>query len=538
MIKNHGIRLQTTMATRILRAVSLAGVACCALTASAWAADLRMGMSSAPTSIDPHFHANSSNISMTGQVFEGLTWKDENMRPVPALAESWEYKGDNIWHFNLRKNVKFHDGTPFTADDVIFTFERVPTIVDSPSPFTARLADVVSYKALDDHTLEVVTKGAAPNLPINLADVQIVSRKNGENKTTQDYVTGKAMIGTGPYKFTNARIGEIYEFEGYADYWGGKPAWDKVTQRIISSDPARIAALLAGDVDLITSVPTSDIANLEKAPNIALWSTATNRIVFVALDVEHEKPIAGQLTDNNGKPLDKNPMLDVRVRKALSMALDRKSLVERGLSGDALPASQLVPEGLFGYNPEIPVEPYDPAAAKELLKEAGYPEGFRVVLTTSNDDTSRVRASQAIGQMWTRIGVRTEIETMPHAVFIPKTNDFQFAHMIHSWGTSTGEAAYTLRGIAGTRDHEKGIGTSNRGRYSNPEMDALVNKASETMDDATREAMLQKAMAMTISDYGILPLYSPKATWASSKNVKYIPSKANVTSAIFATPAE
>lgn len=503
------------------------------------AADLRIGIGAAPTSIDPHFHANSSNISMTGQVFEGLSWKDENMRPHPALAESWEYKGDGVYIFNLRKGVTFHDGTPFTSDDVVFSFDRVPTMVDSPSPFTARLADIKSYRAIDDHTLEIVTDGVAPNLIINLADVQIVSRKNGEGKTTEDYTTGGAMIGTGPYKFVNARIGEIYEFEGNKDYWGGEPGWNKVSEIVIGADPARVAALLAGNVDLITGVPSTDIATLEKAPNVKLWESSTSSIVFIALDVEHEKPIDGQVTDNNGKPLDVNPMLDVRVRQALSKAIDRQGLVERGLSGDARAASQLVPEGMFGYNMDIPVEPFDPEGAKALLAEAGYPEGFRLVLTTSNDDTRRARAAQAVGQMWTRVGVRTEIELMPHAVFIPKTNDFEYAHMIHSWGTSTGEAAYTLRGIAGTRDHEHGIGTSNRGRYSNPEMDALVVKASNTENDEQREAILKEAMRIVIEqDYGLLPLYNPKNTWASSDKVVYTPSIGNVTSAIFAKPAE
>lgn len=515
-----------------------------ALTAAAFAMpvlaqDLTMGLASAPTSIDPHFHANGSNISMTGQVFDGLTWKDENMQVHPALAESWEYTGENTWIYHLRQGVTFHDGSPFTADDVIFTFERIPTIVESPSPFTARLADVESYKALDDYTIEFVTKGAAPNLSINLADLQIVSREVGEGKTTEDYIKGDAMIGTGPYKFVNARIGEIYEFARNDDYWGGTPAWETVTQRIIGSDPARVAALLAGDVDLIDEVPATDIPNMESNEAVKMWPTATNRIVFVALDVEHEVPIAGQASDGAGNPLDKNPMLDVRVRKALSMAIDREALVTRGLSGDAYPASQVVPEGLFGFNPEIGLEPYDPEGAKALLAEAGYPDGFTISLTTSNNDSQRARAAQAVGQMWTRVGVRTEIETMPHAVFIPRSNDFEFGHMIHSWGTSTGEAAYTLRGIAGTRDMDNGSGTSNRGRYSSKAVDDLVAEASGTADDDAREALLFQAMDIVIrQDYGLLPLYSPKATWASNTSVVYVPSKANITSAVFATPAE
>lgn len=507
--------------------------------APALAQELRMGLTSAPTSNDPHFHASGANIAMTGHVFEGLTWKDENMRPHPALAESWKYVDDNTWIFRLREGVTFHDGTPFTADDVIFTFERVPSIEDSPSPFTSRLADIESYRALDVHTLEIRTNGAAPNLPISLADVQIVSRAVGEGSTTEDYLTGGAMIGTGPYKFVRANIGDLYEFERNDSYWGGTPAWERVTHRIIGSDPARIAALLAGNVDLINDVPATDIATLEGNPAIQLWSTPTNRVAFVSLDVENATPIAGQATDLAGNPLAENPMLDVRVRRALSMAIDRVGLAERGLGASAFPASQVVPEGIFGFNPEIELEEYDPDGARALLAEAGYPDGFAIVLSTSNNDSQRARAAQAVAQMWTRVGVRTELDLMPHAVFIPRSNEFEFAHMIHSWGTSTGEAGYTLRGIAGTRDFERGSGTSNRGRYSNERVDALVAEAAGTADPEAREKLLQEAMKIVIKDdYGLLPLYSPRATWASNGSLEYLPSMANISSAIFATPAD
>ena len=530
--------LKTFRKGGLFAGASLIALALAGLASPALAQSLRLGMASAPTSIDPHFHANGTNIGMTGQVFEGLTWKDENMRPHPALAESWSVEGDTIWTFKLRPGVKFHDGSPFTAHDVAFTFERIPTVVDSPSPFTARLAEVKAFRVIDDLTFEIETEAAAPNLPINLADVQIISREVGEGKVTADYITGGAMVGTGPYKFVRANIGEVYEFARNEEYWGGMPAWETVTHTVIGSDPARIGALLAGEVDLIESVAPTDVETLSANANMRLWSVATNRIVFVALDVEHETPIPGQAMDNAGNPLPTNPMLDQRVRHAMSMAIDRQGLVERGLSNAAFPASQVVPEGMFGFNPDIGVEKYDVEGAKALLAEAGYPEGFQLRLTTSNDDSQRARAAQAVAQMWTRVGLKTEVELMPHSVFIPKTNDFEYAHMIHSWGTSTGEAAYTLRGIAGTRDLPNGVGTSNRGRYSNPEMDALVNKASATVDDAAREKMLQDAMVMVVNDYGLIPLYSPKATWASNAKVSYTPSTANITSAMFAKPAQ
>jgi peptide/nickel transport system substrate-binding protein len=503
------------------------------------AQELRIGLSVAPTSIDPHFHNNGENNSFSKHVFEALTGADAQMQPIPSLAESWTQVSDSVWDFKLRKGVKFHDGTEFTADDVIFSYARVPNVPNAPSLFSSYLKEIKNIEVVDPYTLRITTKGTAPNLPINLASVYIVSRKNGGGATTQDYVTGKAMIGTGPYKFVSSRTGEMYKLARNDDYWQGKEPWETVTLRVITSAPARVAALLADDIDLIATVPANDIERLKKNKDVRIWAAPSNRTTFLALDVEHEKPIEGYATDKDKKPLDRNPMLDPRVRKALSLAINRDVLIERAVGGEGKSAGQVVPEGFFGYDPKIKPDPYDPAEAKRLLAEAGYPNGFRLVMHASGDRIPyAVEVVQAIAQMWTRVGVPTEIETMPHSVYISRADDFKYSHMLHSYGTATGEAGGTLSGIAMTRDEKAGFGTSNRGRYSNKRVDALAKEAMQTGDIEKRRALFEEAVGIVSEDRGLIPLYYQTTTWGSQADISYVPQTNQNTIAMAARPVK
>jgi peptide/nickel transport system substrate-binding protein len=493
-----------------------------AATAHAQAQDLTIGLAAAPTSLDPHFHATSANIAFSRQVFDALTAKDANLQPRPGLAVSWEVRDDTTWRFHLRPGVRFSDGSAFTAEDVVFSYRRVAEVPNSPSPFTSRLRAIARLDVVDADTLDIVTRSPAPNLPIDLADVYIVSHLAGAGHGTADYNSGAAMVGTGPYRFVSARLGEVYVLERNPTYWGAAEPWHLVITRIIPNAPARSAALLAGDVALIDEVPVADQPRLAADPHIRLWSAVTNRTIFLSLDVQHDRPIAGEATDAAGQTLDRNPMLDPRVRAALALAINRQALLDRGIDGDGGIASQLEPERFFGFNPAIAPEPYDPARARALLAEAEYPHGFGLVLHTDNDDLPyMVRIAQAVAQMWTRVGIATRVDAMPHAVFIAQANRFAFGQMLLSWGTATGEASYTLNGLAVTRDPAHGHGESNRGRYSNPQVDALVEQAAGTLDPVRRAALEQQAMAITVDDHAILPLINTKATWATRDGVTY-----------------
>jgi peptide/nickel transport system substrate-binding protein len=244
-----------------------------------WAQDLRVGLAAEPSAMDPHYHNLSPNNSILSHVFERLIEPDGQQRLTPGLAESWKAIGDTVWELKLRKGVTWHDGSPFTADDVVFTFERAPKVPNSPSSFAAAVKDK-TVKKIDDHTVHITAATISPTLPNDLASLLIVSRKHGEGAKTEDYNSGKAAIGTGPYKLVKFTPGDRIEFVRNDAYWGKKPAWNKVTFRPIPAGPARVAALLAGDVDFIEDTPTADIERLKKEPKVQLSQTASNRLIY------------------------------------------------------------------------------------------------------------------------------------------------------------------------------------------------------------------------------------------------------------------
>lgn len=486
------------------------------------AAELRIGLAAPPTSLDPHFHNNGVNNSQARHVFDALTHQDANQQILPGLAESWRLVDEDTWEFKLRRGVTFHDGTPFTADDVAFSLERAPRVPGSPSSFGTFTKQIKSWTIIDPHTIQLHTNGPSPLLAIDLSSVSIISRKHGETATTADYQAVRAAIGTGPYRLVEHRPSDRMVYERNPNYWGGAEPWERVTFRIITLGPARVAAMLAGDVDMINEVPSTDMERMRRQDNVRLWSGSTNRMTFLSLDVQHDVPIPGNASDNDGNPLPRNPMQDLRVRQALSLAIDRDIIVDRVNEGQAVRANQLVPEGFFGYNPAIQPEKADPERARRLLAEAGYPQGFRIVLHTSNDRiVNAARTVQAVAQMWGRIGVRTAIETMPHTVYSGRTARFELSHMLHSWGAGTGEAAGSFVGIVHTRGGA--FGGSNRGRYSNPEVDALIRQALVTVDETRRRAILQDIMVRVVDSRALLPLVFWVSTWATTPNLVYTP---------------
>lgn len=521
---------------RYVKSLAAGALALMLVTLPLQAADLRIGIAGTPTSLDPHFHNNGNNNGLARHVFDGLTRQDERQQVQPGLAESWRLIDDETWEFKLRQGVTFHDGTPFTADDVAFTLQRAPNVPNSPSSFGTYLKSVKSWIIVDPHTIRINTNGPAPLLPIDLSSVAIISRRNGEGATTMDYQAGRATIGTGPYRLAEHIPGDRIIYARNPSYWGGVEPWNTVTFRIIPIGPARVAAMLAGDVDMISEVPTTDIARLRSRTDVRLWSGSTSRVTFVSVDVHNPVPIPGNASDNEGNPLRVNPMLDIRVRQALSLAINKDLIVDRVNEGEAVRADQLVPPGFFGFNPAIQPAPYDPAAARRLLAEAGYPEGFRLVLHTSNDRiVNATRTVQAIAQMWGRIGIRVAVEAMPHTVYSGRTQRNELSHMLHSWGTTTGEAAGTFVGIVHTRGGR--YGGSNRGRYSRADIDAAIQRALVTVNDDQRRALLQDIMAKVIDDRAIIPLVYWVSTWATAPGLVYTPQADQATLAMATRPA-
>ncbi len=507
------------MIARLLTAVLL--VVATAPVLPAAAVELVIGLAADVTSIDPHNNNAAPNNSIAEQIFNKLIENDPRQNLKPGLAESWRTIDDLTWEFKLRRGVKFHDGSEFTAADVAYSIER-PGIINTPGGFTIYTRSIIDKIIVDPYTIRLKTATPYPNMPTDMAGLIIVSSKAARDATNADFDSGKATIGTGPWKFVRYAKGDRIELARNDNYWGPKPAWDKVTFRLITSDPSRIAALLAGDVQMIEVVPTADFARLKTNNNITVFTTVSNRMIHLHLDSSRDK--SPFITDKAGKPLDKNPLKDARVRKAISKAINRNAIVERVMEGLAIPAGQLMPEGFFGVSPNLKAEVYDPEGAKKLLAEAGYPDGFGITLHGPNNRyVNDEQIVQAVAQMLARVGIATKVETLPFSVYVSRANKIEFSAALLGWGVTTGEATYPLRSLAATYSAPKGLGTWNWGRYSNPPMDALLEQGLATVDNAKREKLLQQATELLINDSGLIPLHYQVNTWAARKGLVYGP---------------
>ena len=316
--------------------------------------------------------------------------------------------------------------------------------------------------------------------------------------------------------------GDRIELTRHDAYWGTKSAWDKVTLRIITADPTRVAALLAGDVRAIENVPTSDIARIAKSNDLTLYRTVSHRLMYLHLDSNRDR--SPFVTDKAGKPLEKNPLKDVRVRRAISKAINRQALVERVMEGAAVTSGQLMPEGMFGYTGALKPEAYDVDGAKKLLTEAGYPDGFALTLHAPNDRyVNDEQIAQAIAQLLARAGIATRVEAMPSSVYFTRASKLEFSLMLVGWAADTAESSSPLKALLATFNKEKGMGATNRGRYSNPKMDETLTQALAIVDDTKRERMLQLATEIAVNDLGIIPLYHQHNLWAARKGITYSP---------------
>ncbi len=500
--------------------------------------DINIGLQAAITSMDPHFHNLSPNNSMMLHVFDPLIKRDDNQKLVPGLATSWKALNDLTWEFKLRKNVRFHDGSPFTAEDVAFTLKRAPDVPNSPSSFATFTKPIIEVKIVDPHT--IVFKTATPHvlLPSDLASVLIISKLHGEKATTEDYNSGKAAIGTGPYKLVEYVPNQRVVVKANYGYWGGEEPWDRVTLKILTSPSGRVAALLSKGVEFIETVPTADIAKLSQDKNYSLVDKVSNRVIYVHLNQSTEKS-PPFVTAKDGKPLDKNPFRDERVRKALSMAVNRDAIVDRVMEKKAVAAAQLLPDFFYGTSKKLKPAKFDPEGAKKLLAEAGYPNGFAMTLHGPNNRyINDANVVQALAQFYSRIGIDTKVETLPANVYFTRATKLEFGYMVLGWGTESGEQGSAMRSLLATHDPAKGMGVNNRGRYSNPAFDKVLSDALVTMDDKKRETMIQNAAEIVMGDTGLIPLHYEVSTWAATKGLKYTARTDQYTLAMGLKPAK
>lgn len=483
---------------------------------SAMAADLKIGLSAFTTSVDPLFYVGGNNSSMMRNIFDCLTLQDGKQQIRPGLAVSWKPLDDLTWEFKMRAGVKFHDGSDFTAEDAAASIGRVPLAsTNSPSSFMAYVQDIESVEVADPETLIIRTKKPSPLLPTNLSRISVMPSEFAA-LTTNDMNAGQGVVGTGPFKFVSWSPDENIVLAKNPDYWGGAPEWDTVTCRSLKNNSARVASLLAGDVDMIEAVPPADNDQLAKNEKLKVVTVPSNRVMYLHMDQEREiSPFAAG-------PDGKNPLLKPEVRRAMSVAINRQALVDRVMDGQGGVAGQLLPEGYFGYSPKIAADEYSVDRAKELLAAAGYPDGFKMTFHASNDRyPNDSKVAQAVGQMLSRAGIAMDVVTLPGSVYFSRASALEFSLIMGGAAIETGEATGVLGPLLAT--FSKTTGQGNRGRYSNPGFDDALNTALVTVDDAKREALLQKAMEISMNDLGVIPLFFLAHNWALRADLDFAP---------------
>jgi peptide/nickel transport system substrate-binding protein len=486
--------------------------------AAAQGTELRIGMAADVTSMDPHFLNIAPNTNISWHVFDALTHVDEDARLIPGLAVSWRAVDATTWEFKLRRGVKFHDGREFTAEDAVFSIER--TLKVPNGQFQIYTQRIVRTRIVDAYTLRLETARPDAMVPYDLDSVFIVSKNAAAHSGSADFDSGKAMIGTGPFRFVRFARGDRVELARNDAYWGGKPAWDKVVFRIVPTDPARLAGLLSGELDAIEQIPTADLPRIRRDPGLRTEQKVSWRTILFHLDQYRDR--APSLTDATGRPLERNPFRDIRVRRAISKSINRQAIVDRLMEGAALPASNLVSPPVFGYASDLEPEPYDPEGAKKLLAEAGFPNGFAMTLAAPNNRyVNDDQIAQAVAQMLAHIGIHARIELLPMNAYLPKARKREFAFAMLGWGSFSGDLA--LRSLVATANPDKGFGAWNWSGYSNARVDALLEQAFASVDAQRREALAREAMRVAMRDYAVIPLHHQVATWAMKKSLSYRP---------------
>jgi peptide/nickel transport system substrate-binding protein len=393
--------------------------------------------------------------------------------------------------------------------------------------------------AVDQLTVRIDTVISEPMLPVNLSIVSIASRKAAEGAGAAEFNSGKATIGTGPFKLSAYSSGERYEVVRNDAYWGARPVWQKVVFRIITQDASRIAALLAGEVDLIDGVPPGDAAKLRTNASFAVHQGPTYRFYILSPFLTPEPN--RWITDKAGKPLTKNPFRDLRVREALSLGIDRKAIVARVMDGAADPVNQLASASMPAFDKTMPQIPYDPAAAKKLLAEAGYPDGFATTIHCSNDRyPNDGRVCQTLGQMLSRIGIDMKVEAQPKAVYfphiLPPKGDYALG--LIGLGPLDGSVTTGLNAFIHTYDPPKKAGIFNTIGYSNSAIDAKIEQLASEFDPAKRVAMETALLREVEKDLPAIPLYSGSVVLASKRSIAYAPRPDEYTLATDARPVK
>ncbi|GAC1539724.1 MAG: ABC transporter substrate-binding protein [Ramlibacter sp.] len=507
-----------TTQSRLLHAAIL-----CAFTTLAGAQTVRIANQGDALSMDPHSLNETLQLSVTSNVYEPLVGRDKSLNLAPSLATSWKQVSPTVWRFELRKGVQFHDGKPFTADDVVFSLARV---AGEGSDLKSNVNDIKEVRKIDDNVVEIETKAPFPILPDQLSTTFIMSRKwCEENQATRPVDRRKGIEnaasfranGTGPYRLRERQPNVRTTFVRNGNYWG---KFDGNAQEVvftpIGNDATRVAALLSGEVDVMEPVPVQDIERINASPSARVMSGPELRTIFLGMDQKRDELLYSSVKG-------KNPFKDKRVRQAFYQAIDVDGIQKTVMRGASKPTAEMWGPGINGFIPELNKRlPYDPEASKKLLAEAGYPQGFEVAMNCPNDRyVNDARICQAVAANLSRIGVKINLAAETKGTYFPKILRRDTSFYMLGWTPTTYDAHNAMNALMACPD-DKGAGQFNLGAYCNQKFDQLTRAVQSETDKTKRMAMIKEAAELHAAEVGHIPLHQQALAWGMSRKIDMV----------------
>lgn len=480
-----------------------------------YAADVKVALDADPESLDIYEQLSGGILQYAHMSFDPLVRFTKDMKFEGRLAESWEQVDAKTVRFHLRKGVKFHSGNDFTADDVVWTYNRIMKSEDYKGLFEV----YDGMKKVDDYTVDLVAKVPYPLVLQNatylfITDSKFYTGKTEDGKAKDEIVkaantyAANHVSGTGPFKLVSREQGVKLELERNKDYWDKKSPGnvDKLTVVPIKEDATRVAALLSGDVDMIAPVAPNDQKRVQSDADLQMVTETSNRIVMFELN----QNVVPQFKDQ-------------RVREAVNLAVNQKGIVDKIMKGFATPAGQMSPEGYLGHTPDL-VPQYDLKKAKELMKAAGQEKGFEItMIATNNRYINDAKIAEAVANMLSKINIKVTLKTMPKAQYWPEYDKCAAGMQLIGWQSDTQDSGNYFEYLVQTKDVKTGKGQYNCGGYSNAEVDKLIAESNGEVDVAKRTAMLQQIEKILIKDAAYLPLEWQNLSWAAKTKLDIKP---------------
>jgi len=472
-------------------------------------------------SMDPHSLNESLQLSVTNNIYEPLVGRNKDLSLAPALATSWKQVSPTVWRFELRKNVQFHDGKTFTADDVLFSLARV---AGEGSDLKSNVNDIKEVRKVNDFTVDIETKAPFPILADQLSTTFMMSKKwCEENQATRPVDRRKGIEnaasfranGTGPFRLRERQPNVRTTFVRNGNYWGKIDGnVQEVVYTPIGNDATRVAALLSGEVDVMEPVPVQDIDRINASANAKVLVGPELRTIFLGMDQKRDELLYSSVKG-------KNPFKDKRVRQAFYQAIDIDGIQKTVMRGAAKPTALMVGPGINGFDAALNKRlPFDPEASRKLLAEAGYASGFEVTMNCPNDRyVNDARICQAVAANLARVGVKINLAAETKGTYFPKILRRDTSFYMLGWTPTTYDSHNALNALMACPD-DKGTGQFNLGSYCNAKLDQLTRQIQSETDKAKRNAMIQEAFKIHTEDIGHLPLHQQSLAWGVSKKVE------------------